>query len=87
MYLLVPGNGVESGGLHQAVAATQTTPDPKKPVAAPTSTAALNTKGKKQSRYQLQQRLQAATLPATNPPHFQIDSTTSRKLEHQLQVG
>lgn len=70
---------MESGGLHQAVAATQTTPDPKKPVTAPASSTALSTKGKKQSRYQLQTRLQGATLPSTNPPHFQIDSTTSRK--------
>ncbi|XP_046672408.1 ankyrin repeat domain-containing protein 17-like isoform X4 [Homalodisca vitripennis] len=78
--LMVPGSGVESGGIHQVVAATQTTPDPKKPAPAPAPAPSPapaptpTTKGKKQSRYQLQQRLQAAT---SSPPHFQLDTNPS----------
>lgn len=74
---VVSGNGVESGGIHQVVAATQTIPDSKKP--APTPAPSPAPKSKKQSRYQLQQRLQAAAVPTSSPSHFQLDTNTSRK--------
>lgn len=81
---MLPTSGVESGGgAHQAVAATQTTPDPKKPatVPAPTPAPAPAPKGKKQSRYQLQQGLQSVAAPTASPPHCQLDTSTSRQYQ------
>lgn len=78
--IVLPTSGVESGGgTHQAVAATQTTPDPKKPAPTPAPAPAPAPKVKKQSRYQLQQRLQSVAAPTASPPHCQLDTSTSRE--------